>query len=398
MQQKRLVGRILAACARGEAPAIDLVRQVGGEALVQSALHHRLSGLVQDALPPGALERSSAMALASVTLQARAVHHRAVVDMAELGDVLDAAGTDWLVVKGPALSQVAYRRPGLRLYGDLDVIVRRRDFADAVTSLRAAHFRLADRNLRRIAEKVAGQLNFVGPHGTAVDLHWHLLFSEERRRSHSIDMDSIFDRSRAVVIDDRRVLTTDAVDSLLHVTMHACSEGADRLVWLVDTANLARSIEDWDAVVERARSWRTSLSTGLVLARSRRVVAAPIPAWVIRSLLPAPLRAALAVVDRLFPVERSSGRWGSPASFIARSTGPSVPRSVLELADRMRSRAGWVLRTRSFERPSGDEYPTDLNSPMAEVGTSEDLDAFLRDIAEPLRPEGAGARRGARER
>ena len=64
--------------------------------------------------------------------------------------------------------------------------------------------------------------------------------------------------------------TFDAVDTTLHVALHACFAGADRLGWLVDLDRVVRAMTpDCDELVRRAETWSAGLPVGLAALRAR---------------------------------------------------------------------------------------------------------------------------------
>ena len=173
-------------------------------------------------------------------------------------------------MKGPALAKLVYRRPELRPYSDLDIVVERGRLAEVVTFLEEVGFRLLDTNWALITQAGAGQLHLEEPTGGAVDLHWHLLFDRSLRRIFTIPMEEILERSQPARINgiDTRVL--DPADTQLHLCIHAAQEGADRLLWLKDLEQVMRHYPaDWDELVDRARRWRIALPAAIVLSRAR---------------------------------------------------------------------------------------------------------------------------------
>src|SRR2546423_1216362 len=63
-------------------------------------------------------------------------HHMKVIgELTAMAATLDAGGIPHLVVKGPVLAEVVYPRNDLRAYDDLDLIIPRRHFGDAISAL-----------------------------------------------------------------------------------------------------------------------------------------------------------------------------------------------------------------------------------------------------------------------
>jgi len=59
----------------------------------------------------------------------------------ELARILDGGGFDYLLLKGPHLGATVYDDPSQRTYCDLDVLVRARQFKEALDALVAGGFR-----------------------------------------------------------------------------------------------------------------------------------------------------------------------------------------------------------------------------------------------------------------
>ena len=78
-------------------------------------------------------------------------------------------------------------------------------------------------------------------------------------------------------LGDQEVWALEPADALVHGCLHAALAGANKLIYLLDVDMLARSVTDWDEVVARAQSWGAQAQTALVLARTSRVLGAPIP-------------------------------------------------------------------------------------------------------------------------
>ena len=204
-----------------------------------------------------------------------AVHLRAVADLATIAPVLERHAVPALVVKGPVLSEL-YPNPDLRAYSDLDVVVPRDGFALAVEGLQNAGCTLLDRNWKRIRDERRTQVHLLAPHGTAIDLHWHLINRGVARRGLTVDVDALFGRARGTVVSGVPCLTTDTVDTALHVIMHAGVSGGARLSQLADVRQaIAVADLDWDVLTARAHSWGVGEMAAIVLARVARVLDAP---------------------------------------------------------------------------------------------------------------------------
>lgn len=280
-------------------------------------------------------------------------------------DVLEPI-TPWLAVKGPVLAEAVYRRPDLRSYVDLDVVVSPNHFPAAVAALELAGCRVLDRNWRRLASERPGELRLVLPSGLLVDLHWHVLHQPRLRDAFSIDPFVVARRSCEVEIGGRCVRTLDPALTLVHLALHASLAGGDKLVWVMDLHQAVTNLEtDWDAVVEVAQRTGAALPTAAMLDRARRVVAFEVPDTVMRTLRRS--RAWASLVDgvtRTQPVERASGR-PSLSRIVVRSTRSDGWSSVRELGHRARR---WVADGARLHHQPAELDPTSPRSILFETG------------------------------
>ncbi|MFL6137898.1 MAG: nucleotidyltransferase family protein [Frankiaceae bacterium] len=390
-----LTGRVLVASAAADraAAAREVQRLLAGRSprdvprLAVAARWHRVGGLLLDAL--GGDGPADVVGVLEEDYVASVRRELAVLaDLRRAAAVLDGlaglAGIDgiadrWLVLKGPVLAERYYGAAGLRAYTDVDILVPAAGFAAAVDALTAAGCTEVDRNWGFLAAHRAGEVALRGWCGTPVDLHWALLFGGALRDQFAVDVAGAVRRARPVTAAGLSLLTFDAVDTLVHLCLHAAMEGGHRLVWLTDLDRCIRvDAPPWDEVVERAVEWRVAVPVGLLLARARHVLGAPVPAWVVRRLLGRPAGAVAAAVDRIWPAERASDR-GSPARMLARSARSTSAATAAELASRVRElrpRNAYELLRPASKRPR--------SSPLYEQsGDGVTREAFLSSVAGP---------------
>ncbi|MDX6521681.1 MAG: hypothetical protein QOJ31_441 [Gaiellales bacterium] len=285
-------------------------------------------------------------------------HHMKVIgDVARLGEALDGHQIPFMVVKGPVLAEVVYPRNDLRAYDDVDLVVPRRRFADAISALIGAECDVLDRNWRRIRREMRGQVHMTARYGTSVDVHWHLLNRGSVRSAFRLEMDELFERARPVSLDGPRVMTLDPIDTLLHLALHAGLSGGAKLSWLKDIERAA-AVEpiEWDELVRRARAWGAGEVIAVSFRRSRSLLDAPIPDGVVEALSGNRVWQTLVRgSERLSPPERPPNR-PTLARAVTRATraglAPSVAALVSRLgadlaeqASRLAGRGGAILST-----------------------------------------------------
>jgi hypothetical protein len=387
MKSRRELGSALVVCT-ADRPA-DARRRVlsrfDDDELAQLAHHaarHRVVPFLAAAVRTSdvSVTEEAMTSLARTHATRTAAHLRVLADLDGVRDALSAEGLPFLVLKGPVLSEHLYPSPDLRTYEDLDLLIPPGSFERAVDALRRSGSLLLDRNWALTRSDTRGQLHLQLPMGTLADVHWHLLNRENVREGFAIRTDDLFERRREIRVADRVLATLDAVDTLLHVALHASLSGGDRLVWLKDIERvLIVDQPPWDAVVDRARAWRAGRSIAIALARSRRSLRAPVPEDVLDALFASrSWRRISEMLDRRFPTEGSVGR-DSPAVLwaqLTRDTGTATTRALVSRASR---------RLRALAH--GGSSPGAI---FTSAGTPEDERTFLRRVASQ------GGRRGRR--
>jgi len=344
------LGRILRAClTESRTAGRALVREAPEGALdtlPTFAEFHRVVGLVYECVGEE-LPSGPAMRLEHLYREERARHLIVLGNLRRVNQSLEGAGIPFLVVKGPVLADLVYQRPRLRFYRDLDLVVPRRSFAGALQTFESAGAEVIDPNWHYLYDEVAGELELT----TGIDLHWHFLFSESLRRTTNIRMEEVFERARRASVGGVSVLTPDAPDTLIHLALHACKEGGDRLIWLKDIEQaVINDRPSWKEVVDRALGWRVNLFVGAMLIRARGVVGAPVPDDVVHELIPSRAwRGVLRSLDTAFPVGVWSGR-ETPATIVVQATRDDLGATVAFLANGALRRARGALRPQSAGR------------------------------------------------
>lgn len=218
-------------------------------------------------------------------LMATARHLKTRADLATIGPVLDGAGVPWAVVKGPVLAEHWYAEHGSRSYGDLDLLVLGRGLRDVLDALQGAGCRLLDTNWSLSLRQRRAELTVMLPHGTPLDLHWHLLNNPEHRAQFLLDIHQVLGRRQVVDVAGQACPTLDRVDTLLHLCLHTILSGGRRLAWYVDLSEVLRGFDDWTELVARSQAARADLLVAVALDRVRRLTGATVPDPVLRRLV-----------------------------------------------------------------------------------------------------------------
>lgn len=276
--------RALLAALRGDGLPAPLT-QTQWESLSRTAIDH---GVGQSLLTSfgSDLPDDQQARLRSDALVSAAKHLRTRLDLARIGPLLDGAAVPWVAVKGPVLSEHWFADRGRRPYGDLDLLVSGAGLSDVLDVLQGAGCRLLDTNWTLSLSQRRAELTVLLPHGTPLDLHWHLVNHPDDRANLRLDMAGMLVRRQLVSIAGQAVPTLDHADTLLHLSLHTLLSGGRRLAWYVDLAQVLRDFQAWDQLVDRSVVAQAGLLVGLALDRTRRLTGAPVPEEVIDRLTP----------------------------------------------------------------------------------------------------------------
>lgn len=352
--------------------------------VVSAAFIHGVSTYVYEAYrdAPG-VPIDSLASLKSLRDRNALTHLRSVYDVRYLAEVLDTAGVEWLVVKGPTLAGPVHGSPERRGYGDLDVLVRASQLGQAMQLLRAAGSRIVDRNWELIHDQMKGEVHVQLPSGTHLDLHWHLLNEPERRAAFPIDLDGLFARSVQVDTGGAIVRGLGPVDNAVYIALHTIHSGGHRLIWLKDVERLlAQDVLDPSEIAARAAQWNATLVLRTALQRTESALGTLPSADALRRLLP-PARAWSFVTARAWaaaPAAQEDGS-GSVGRIVARSVRGSQGASFRDLTGRV------LDHVRQHRRLSLDDSgprrfaPDDPRSDRFPSGGEETKAAYLRAVA-----------------
>ena len=345
MTERDAAIRVLCRCAETAPDASDLHESVAAvrdwDALIDLAVHHGVIGLaartlanLDGALPSGAARRFEE--------QRRSLQRRGLAAAAEtvrLLRVLGDAGVEALPLKGPSLAAQAYGDTGARDYGDIDLLVHRRDLERARVALTRDRYAPPpewnprdERWYQRTLDQAVGMTR--PGNALRVELHGRVhppFFGVRLERD-------LWRRQVRLELAGAPIRAMSSEDALLVACTHASRTGWQRLEYVACVAHLARRELDWPVLVDAARRAGALRMLALGLCLAHDVLGQDLPATASRLAGDAPVvRLARGVaVDLLQGDPLRTGR-----------EGYSDPRRTLlhvRLRERPRDRVRYVAR------------------------------------------------------
>jgi hypothetical protein len=204
-------------------------------------------------------------------------HAKATQSLAVIDACLRRHGIEYVLIKGPVLTEQLYDDPAQRHFFDLDLIVRGRDVDGAQAALEELGYRLwggakylgfapddpadlarATRLMRSALARCAHELSFVDPEGRwlPIDLHWNLM---PPARIGSRSAVELWEHLATASVGGVTVTVLDSESMLLQLAMHAWSNRPWTFV-LLHLCDVAWAVQrlpiDAQRLAMRADRWK----------------------------------------------------------------------------------------------------------------------------------------------
>jgi hypothetical protein len=226
---------------------------------LDTVARQRLVGLLGAAIVDGAFPATGEQVEEAAVLQTEAAVVTLLLErlLLAVADRFAEAHLDFRVLKGPSVAHVDYPDPGLRCFGDLDLLVRGADFARAVALLEAAGGRRKIPELRRGFDHRFGKSATIAmPDDLEIDLHRSFVAGP---LGMTIDLDGLFETATTFAVGDRQVAGLGNAERFLHACFHAGLARPTSLHSLRDVTQMALHTDlDLDRVYGLARSARAT--------------------------------------------------------------------------------------------------------------------------------------------
>jgi len=239
-----------------ESASPELVPSRDWPSLRGAVVGHRLTGLALEASERGELRLPDAALDELEELQRDAMTHALLLErrLVEVNSALTAGGIEFVVLKGPAIAHTCYPDPAWRPFSDLDLLVRRGQWAKACELLTTLGYR------RELPEPRPGfdvrfgkAVTFNSEEGT-IDLHSTLASGSF---GVWIDPDVLFESTESFALGGAKLKRLDDTVLLLHACVHASLGWAPPLLLpLRDVLQISSTLRiDWERFGELATRW-----------------------------------------------------------------------------------------------------------------------------------------------
>ncbi len=244
----------------------------------------------------------------SYEVNALRCNHRAGC-AAEIVDSFAASGVPAIAIKGPALAIAAYGDVAMRVFGDLDFMVRLSDLPRAAKALELVGYSSATYRAEVVESGFFPDVTLdFSREDNVVDLHWrlspgHFPFAPEGEQ--------VWNRTVEIELLGRRVRVLGSADTIAFQTCHGSKHGWMTLAQICDFAWVLATAKpiSWASVLDDARRTRSlrMLLLGVDLAHSLSLC--EVPAELLdaarrdRHLAPLSRRVTLGIFNLRRPVE-----------------------------------------------------------------------------------------------
>jgi len=250
----------------------------------------RVGGLAHEALSTAKIAPPSAVARVLAARAKRSIGRNLLLaaETVRLQGVLDAAGIATLVLKGVALSQLAYGSPTIKQTRDIDLLVPAERAEAALQILEREGYALRSpahrlrATQRRALIRFGREVELVRRDGKLpVELEWRA--SDNPMLLRGVDAHS---RAQTVTLPGGGSVRTLALDDLFaYLCVHGARHSWSRLKWLADVnALLAANDADIGALYRHAQRIGAGLCAGQALLLCRQLLALHLPAGLVDEL------------------------------------------------------------------------------------------------------------------
>lgn len=185
--------------------------------------------------------------------------------------IFEEHNIEFLSYKGATLAQLAYNDSSLRQFGDLDILIHKKDFPKVKKFLLEnggkCAWNLSDKQEKAVLKHYYEFPFKFGKNPVLVEIHWAFM---ESFFGFDYKIEEVFRRSQMVSIHGRSLQTLSNEDLLIVLCVHGSKHFWKRLSWICDVGKLVQTQPiEWNNVIKLAKKSGCSrmLKLGLLLAK-----------------------------------------------------------------------------------------------------------------------------------
>jgi hypothetical protein len=258
-------------CRAPDAQTGDQDSGVSWPALVEEAKHQRIAGLLNQWITRQNDVPSEVKAELAAAQRENAVRALALIAESQRAwSLLQGAGINALIVKGPLLSKRYYGDYAIRHAGDVDLLVAPQQASDADRVLRQRGY-TRTKPVKELSPKrldlylrTQHEFGYRSPQGdTLVELHWR--YSDSRSLS-PYAFAEIWERSTRLHVAGQELAVPCTGDVFIHLAIHGAADGWSRLKWIADLPRVLADLPPAELEPLLADTQRRGIAQPIALA------------------------------------------------------------------------------------------------------------------------------------
>lgn len=260
------------------------------EALLQLSINHGVAPLFYQHLTNAGTQVPE-----GVLNSLRKAYHSNVFQNAQyyqqLSEVLkhlQRGGIEIIVLKGAYLAKTVYQSEALRVFGDIDLLVKKADLDPTEKILLEMGYGPTKRPSIKAQCAMSHHLEpFIKKGAFPIEVHW-TLFDHKLPFKNRVDM--LWEQTRPFTVASVQVLSLSPENLLFHLCVHTAYAssfvGVRFLCDIHKTLGYYQDQIDWDDLFDRARQWKAEKAVYIVLYLARDWLGAQVPSPVLDRFKP----------------------------------------------------------------------------------------------------------------
>ena len=201
-------------------------------------------------------------------------------ELLKLIKLLQENDIESLAFKGPTLAQMAYRDITMRQFGDIDILIRKKDRYTMMDLLMKENF-IPEIDLKKSTkETFFDSVNVIGFHnpstGVYIEIHWELL-----SKNYAINWEEkvLWEKQETTLINQKEIPVLRLEQLLLYLCVHGAKHLFERLEWVCDIDRSIRANPhiDWSYLLDEAEKLGIKRMLLLGLALSQQLFKLELP-------------------------------------------------------------------------------------------------------------------------